>query len=160
MLKSDTKKLKSYSSDHSTSPPIIHMPRAFNAAHDLLERNILAGRSKKIAYIDDAGRYTYEELIARANQSGNAFLKLGLNIEDRIMIVHSDTVDFPAVFLGAIKVGVVPIAVNTLLTPDDYEFMLEDSRAKALIVTVLSAISFFPQTIIIGTLAKECSLIL
>ncbi len=135
MLKSDTTKLKSYSSDHSTSPPIIHMPRAFNAAHDLLERNILAGRSKKIAYIDDAGRYTYEELIARANQSGNAFLKLGLNIEDRIMIVHSDTVDFPAVFLGAIKVGVVPIAVNTLLTPDDYEFMLEDSRAKALIVT-------------------------
>ena len=135
MLSTCTAKLESYSSDQSTSPPVIHMPRAFNAAHDLLERNILAGRSKKIAYIDDAGRYTYEDLMTRANQSGNALRALGLKMEDRVMLIQSDTIDFPAVFLGAIKVGVVPIAVNTLLTPDDYDFMMEDSRAKVLIVT-------------------------
>jgi benzoate-CoA ligase len=82
-----------------------------------LERNILAGRSDKAAYIDDTGSYTYEDLRVRANQSGNALRELGLKMEDRVMIVHSDTIDFPAVFLGAIKVGVVPIAVNTLLTP-------------------------------------------
>ena len=134
MLKIESTKLESYSSDHSTSPPVITMPRAFNAAHDLLERNILAGRSEKVAYIDDSGSYTYEDLKLRANQSGNALRKLGLNMEDRVMIVHSDTIDFPAVFLGAIKVGIVPIAVNTLLTPSDYQFMMEDSRAKALIV--------------------------
>ena len=134
MLKMESTKLESYSSDHSTSPPVIIMPRAFNAAHDLLERNILAGRSEKVAYIDDSGSYTYEDLKLRVNQSGNALRKLGLNMEDRVMIVHSDTIDFPAVFLGAIKVGIVPIAVNTLLTPSDYEFMMEDSRAKALIV--------------------------
>ena len=134
MLSTCTAKLESYSSDQSTSPPVIHMPRAFNAAHDLLERNILAGRSKKIAYIDDAGRYTYEDLMTRANQSGNALRALGLKMEDRVMLIQSDTIDFPAVFLGAIKVGVVPIAVNTLLTPDDYDFMMEDSRAKVLIV--------------------------
>ena len=135
MLSTCTAKLESYSSDQSTSPPVIHMPRAFNAAHDLLERNILAGRSKKIAYIDDAGRYTYEDLMTRANQSGNVLRALGLKMEDRVMLIQSDTIDFPAVFLGAIKVGVVPIAVNTLLTPDDYDFMMEDSRAKVLIVT-------------------------
>ena len=82
------------------------MPRAFNAAHDLLERNILAGRSEKVAYIDDSGSYTYDDLKLRVNQSGNALRKLGLNMEDRVMIVHSDTIDFPAVFLGAIKVGI------------------------------------------------------
>ena len=134
VVKIEPPKLESYSSDHSTSPPVIQMPRVFNAAHDLLERNILAGRSDKVAYIDDTGSYTYEDLRVRANQFGNVLRELGLKMEDRVMIVHSDTIDFPAVFLGAIKVGVVPIAVNTLLTPDDYEFMMEDSRAKALIV--------------------------
>lgn len=134
MLDTDTTKLESYSSDQSASPPVVHMPRAFNAGHDLLERNIVAGRSKKIAYIDDSGSYTFEDLRTRANKTGNVLRALGLKEEDRIMIVHSDTIDFPAVFLGAIKVGVVPVAVNTLLTPDDYEFMMKDSKAKALIV--------------------------
>jgi benzoate-CoA ligase len=133
--KSKISNLKFYTADRSTSPPTINMPRLFNAAHDLLERNIVEGRAAKIAYIDDDGRYTYEELCARVNRSANALQKLGLKIEDRVMIVHSDTIDFPSVFLGAIKSGIIPIAVNTLLTPDDYEFMMKDSRAKALIVS-------------------------
>ncbi len=85
------------------------MPRLFNAAHDLLERNIVEGRAAKIAYIDDDGRYTYEELCARVNRSANALQKLGLKIEDRVMIVHSDTIDFPSVFLGAIKSSLVVV---------------------------------------------------
>ena len=135
MQKSNASDWNLYTSDLSTSPPTINIPRLFNAAHDLLERNILEGRAKKIAYIDDAGSYTFEELRERANQSANALKQLGLKMEDRVMIVHSDTIDFPSIFLGAIKSGIVPVAVNTLLTPEDYEFMMEDSRAKALIVT-------------------------
>jgi len=121
--------------DHSVSPPIISIPREYNAAHDLLERNLAAGRAEKLAYIDDAGRYTYGELAERVDRAANALIALGLEMEQRVMLCHLDTIDFPSVFLGAIKAGIVPIATNTLLTTADYRFMLEDSRARALIVS-------------------------
>jgi benzoate-CoA ligase len=121
--------------DHSVSPPAIQIPRRYNAAHDLIERNLAAGRGGKVAYIDDAGHCTFEALAERVNRAANALTGLGLGMDDRIMLCHLDTVDWVAVFLGAIKAGIVPIAVNTLLTPADYEFMLNDSRAKALVVS-------------------------
>jgi len=116
--------------DHSSSPPLISIPREYNAAHDLIERNLAAGRAGKLAYIDDEGAYTYGELAERINRAANTLASLGLQMESRIMLAHLDTVDFPAVFLGAIKAGIVPIAANTLLTTADYRYMLEDSRAR------------------------------
>ncbi|HVY08208.1 MAG TPA: benzoate-CoA ligase family protein [Burkholderiales bacterium] len=121
--------------DHSVSPPRIVIPRAYNAAHDLIERNLAAGRANKTAYIDDAGRYTYGELAERVNRAANALTALGLEMEGRILLAHADTIDFPAVFLGAIKAGIVPVCANTLLKTADYKFMLEDSRARALVVS-------------------------
>ena len=132
------------SADHSVSPPIITIPRRYNAAHDLIERNLAAGRAAKIAYFDDAGRYTYGELAQRVDRAANALTGLGLEMEDRIMLAHLDTIDFPSVFLGAIKAGIVPIAANTLLTTADYQFMLEDSRARALVVSEALLPSFAP----------------
>jgi benzoate-CoA ligase len=130
--------------DHSVSPPIIDIPREYNAAHDLLERNLAAGRGGKVAYVDDAGRYTYAELAERVNRAANALTALGLEMEDRIMLAHVDAIDFPSTFLGAIKAGIVPIAANTLLTAADYKFMLEDSRARALVVSEQLLPSFAP----------------
>jgi len=130
--------------DQSASPPALDIPRDYNAAHDLVERNLAAGRAGKLAIIDDAGRYTYAELAERVNRAANALAALGLAQEDRIVLAHLDTIDWPAVFLGAIKSGIVPIAVNTLLTPADYEFMLNDSRAKALIVSAALLPQFAP----------------
>jgi benzoate-CoA ligase len=121
--------------DHGASPPAIEIPRRYNAAHDLIERNLAAGRGAKVAYIDDAGRCTYAALAERVNRAANALAALGLGFEDRVLLCHLDTIDWPAVFLGAIKAGIVPVAVNTLLTSADYEFMLNDSRAKALVVS-------------------------
>ena len=106
----------------------------YNAAADLIERN-LAVRPEKIAYIDDQGSYTFADLAERVNRCANALCDLGVSLESRIMICLSDTIDFPTVFLGAIKAGIVPVAVNTLLTADDYDFMLRDCRARALIVS-------------------------
>ncbi len=106
----------------------------YNAAADLIERN-LAVRPEKIAYIDDQGSYTFADLAERVNRCANALCDLGVSLESRIMICLSDTIDFPTVFLGAIKAGLVPVAVNTLLTADDYDFMLRDCRARALIVS-------------------------
>ena len=93
--------------DHSKSPPVITIPRDYNAAYDLIERNLAAGRGGKVAFIDDAGRYTYGELAERVNRAANALVGLGLEMEDRIMLCHLDTIDFPAVFLGAIQAGIV-----------------------------------------------------
>jgi len=120
---------------HSTSPPIIDIPRDYNAAHDLIERNLRAGRGAKIAYIDDHGHYSYAELAERVNRCANALFELGLQAEQRILLCLQDTVDFPTAFLGAIKAGIVPIPVNTLLKSADYRYMLQDSRACALIVS-------------------------
>ena len=109
--------------------------RDYNAAEDLVGGNLKAGRAGKIAYIDDAGQCTYAELADRVNRFGNHLLSLGLRMEDRILIAMHDSIDWPVAFLGAIKAGIVPVAVNTLLTPKDYEYMLSDSRAKALLVS-------------------------
>ncbi len=120
--------------DHAASPPRWSLPRSFNAAHDFIERNLAAGRGGKVAYIHDAGRCTYDELAARVNRSANALTGLGIAQESRVMLCMLDTIEYPAMFLGAIKAGIVPIATNTLLTAKDYEFMLRDSRARALVV--------------------------
>src|SRR6185437_4321879 len=121
--------------DHRRSPPVIDIPRDYNAAADLLGRNLAAGRGDKVAYIDDAGSYTYADLDRRTSQFANLLRKLGVDVEQRILVCVHDTIDFPTVFLGAIKAGVVPVAVNTLLTASDYEYMLADSRARIAIVS-------------------------
>jgi benzoate-CoA ligase len=130
--------------DHRESPPRIDIPRNYNAAHDLLERNLQAGRAAKVAYIDDHGSYTYGELAQRVNRCSNALLGLGLEAEQRVLLCILDTIDFPTAFLGSIKAGIVPIAANTLLTTADYEYMLRDSRARALIVSAPLLHAFAP----------------
>ena len=121
--------------DHGVSPPRIVVPYPYNAAHDLVERNLQAGRGGKLAYIDDRTRTTYAELAARVNRAGNALLSLGLAPEQRVLLALHDSIDFPTLFLGAIKAGIIPIAVNTLLTANDYRYILGDSRALALFVS-------------------------
>jgi benzoate-CoA ligase len=130
--------------DHATSPPRLDIPRDYNAAHDLVERNLRAGRAGKAAYIDDQGTYTYGELAERVDRAAAALTGLGLQREQRVMLCLLDTIDFPAVFLGAIKAGIVPVAGNTLLTTKDYDYMLRDSRAVALVVSAPLLPAFAP----------------
>ena len=112
----------------------MELPRQYNAAVDLIERN-LAGRAGKVAYIDDSGSTTYAQLAERVNRAANALGALGLKREQRIAIAMLDSADWVALFLGAIKVGIVPVALNTLLTAADYEYQLNDSRARALFIS-------------------------
>ncbi|MCR9219183.1 MAG: benzoate-CoA ligase family protein [Alphaproteobacteria bacterium] len=107
----------------------------YNAAEDLIGRNLAAGRGDKPAFIDKDGPHSYAELDARANRVANLLTARGVRIDERVLMCMTDTIDFPAVFLGAIKAGIVPIPVNTRLTPKDYAFMLADSRARALVVS-------------------------
>ena len=114
------------------------IPRDYNAAEDLVGGNLKAGRAGKIAYVDDAGQCTFGELADRVNRFGSHLLSLGLRMEDRVLIAMHDSIDWPVAFLGAIKAGIVPVAVNTLLTPKDYEYMLSDSRAKAVVAALVA----------------------
>jgi benzoate-CoA ligase len=115
----------------------------YNAAHDFIERNRTA-RPNKVAYIDEHGSCTFAELAERIDRSAGALTGLGLTQETRVMVCLLDTIDFPSVFLGAIKAGLIPIAVNTLLTSADFDFMLQDSRARALIVSDVLLPAFAP----------------
>ena len=115
--------------------PRITLPRDYNAAVDLIDRNLKAGRGEKIAFRDDRTALTYAALAERVDRAANALRTLGLEPEQRVLLCLLDTIDFPTLFLGAIKAGIVPIPVNTLLTTADYDFMLRDSRARALVVS-------------------------
>jgi benzoate-CoA ligase len=107
----------------------------YNAAEDLIERNLKTGREKKIAYIDEAGSYSYSELAERVDRCANALLREGIRPRDRIIVCLLDTIDFPACFLGAIKAGIVPIPINTLFQAADYAYILRDSEPKGLVVS-------------------------
>src|SRR5688500_8236045 len=101
---------------------MLDLPRDYNAAVDLVGRN--AGRGDKVAVIDDSGSGTYARLAERVDRAANALCALGIEREHRIAIAMLDCVDWVALFLGAIKAGIVPVAMNTLLTPRDYEYQL------------------------------------
>ena len=105
----------------------------YNATADLLDRNL--AHPERVAFRQQGAATTYGELCERANRAGNALRSLGLEMEQRVLLCMLDTPDLPAAFWGAIKSGLVPIPVNTLLTTADYEFMLRDSRARVLIVS-------------------------
>src|SRR5258706_3010523 len=111
------------------------IPRVYNFADDMLRRNLDAGRAGKPAFIDPRGSWTYGELAERVLRFGHVLRNLGIAPEDRILLCLTDTIDWPTAFLGAIKAGVVAIPVNTLLHENDYWFMLNDSRAKLLVVS-------------------------
>ncbi|HTH15473.1 MAG TPA: benzoate-CoA ligase family protein [Magnetospirillum sp.] len=115
--------------------PALDLPRRYNAATWFIDRHVAEGRGRKVAYVDPGGGHTYADLAERVNRAGQALLSLGLDMEQRVALLLPDTVQFPSVFWGAIKAGIVPIPFNTLLTTEDYEHLLADSRARALVVS-------------------------
>ena len=111
------------------------LPRAYNAAADFIDRHVPEGRGSKRAFVDDDRALTYAELAEGVARAGNALLGLGVGPEQRVAMCMLDSVDFPCVFWGAIKAGIVPVPLNTLLTTADYAFMLRDCRARVLVVS-------------------------
>ena len=108
-------------------------PERFNFAAHLLALN--AGRAAKTAYVDDCGTLSYGQLDERVRRLAAGLRALGLKREERVLLLMLDGNDWPVAFLGALYAGVVPVAVNTLLSADDYAYMLEHSRAQAALVS-------------------------
>jgi benzoate-CoA ligase len=118
---------------HASTAAPAAPPARFNAAAWLLDLN--RGRSAATAFVDDTGALTYGELADRVQRFAGGLAALGLRREERLLLLMHDCIDWPVAFLGCLHAGVVPVAVNTLLTPDDYAFMLAHSRAQAAIVS-------------------------
>jgi len=118
------------------SAPVVNLPDRMNAAAVLVDDNVEAGRGEKTAIFDagDGSAYTYNDVLAMTNRIGNALKELGVRMEERVMILLPDSLELVASFFGAIKIGAVPIPTNTLLKSHGYEYMLNDSRARVLIV--------------------------
>jgi len=117
-----------------TAQPQVQPPgTAFNFAHHLLARN--AARASKTAYVDDDGTLSYGALDERVRKLAAALLAAGVHREERVLLLMHDCSDWPICFLGAMYAGIVPVAVNTLLTADDYAYMLRHSRAQAVLVS-------------------------
>ena len=121
--------------DTTSSPPSVSFPRAYNLAADLVHRHVAEGRGSRIAVHDDTGRHSYAELAERVERVAGFLLGEGVAPEQRVLLCLLDSIDFVALFLGASQMGAVPVPVNTMLTPDDYAFLLRDSRAPIAFVS-------------------------
>jgi len=108
---------------------------SYNAVTWLLDRNIDKGRGNKLAYTDTVSELSYGELQAQTCRLANMLRRLGVRREERVAMIMQDTVDFPTIFLGAIRAGIVPVPLNTLLTADQYAYVLADCRARVLFVS-------------------------
>src|SRR6266478_3932058 len=115
--------------------------RPYNAATDFVDANVARGRGDKVAFTDPERSLTYAQLQANSCRFAAALKALGLREENRVVLAFHDTVDYPVAFWGAIRAGIVPIPVNTLLTAEQYAYLLADSRAAAIVVAAALASS-------------------
>jgi 4-hydroxybenzoate-CoA ligase len=138
--------------------------RPYNAVTDFVDVNVARGLGNKVAFTDSARSLTYAQLQEGTYRFAAALRALGLREENRLVLVAHDTVEHPIAFWGAIRAGIVPVPVNTLLTPEQYAYLLADSRAVAIVVaaalapTVLSLRDRLPHlraVIVVDASAQE-----
>lgn len=113
----------------------IQLPSVFNVATHFIDRHVVEGRGSKVAIECGDEQVTYRQLFERVNRLGNALKALGVRCEERVGLLLLDTPEFAYCFFGAIKSGAIALPINTLLKPHEYEYVLNDSRARIVIVS-------------------------
>jgi benzoate-CoA ligase len=108
-------------------------PEDFNFARHLLRLN--EARPDSLAFIDDETEIRYGAFFDRVKRFGSALIEHGLKRGDRVMIAMPDRIEWPIAFLGSMYAGLVPVAVNTLLTASDYAYLFQHSEAVAAVTT-------------------------
>jgi benzoate-CoA ligase family protein len=125
---------------------MMSIPESFNLATYLVERHVREGRGDRVALLTASGQTTYAQLDALVNRAGNALAALGVAPEGRVGLILHDGLAFYAAFLGAIRIGAVPVPINTLLRRNDFQYILNDSRAQVVIVSAPLANEVLPIT--------------
>ncbi|UOA28468.1 benzoate-CoA ligase family protein [Pseudosulfitobacter sp. DSM 107133] len=137
-----------------------------NAASYFVDRHVAEGRGDKVAFREyGSGRsLTYGALADASGRVAAAFAQHGIAAEQRVAMLVLDTIEFPQIFWGALKAGVIPVPLNTLLATSVYDVILRDSRATTLFVsqelydTVAPALvgnPFLKQVILIGNETRD-----
>ncbi len=116
-------------------PPSGSSDGNYNAVSYLLDRNVKEGRGDKVVFKDPLNEITYAQLETKSRRVANFLRRLGVRREERVALMMLDTVDFPAAFLGSMRAGIVPIPLNTLLTTEQYAYILADCRARVLFIS-------------------------
>ena len=117
----------------ATDAAALGVPETFNAATYFVDRHVIVGRGSRVAIECGDRQITYEELLNKVNRFGSALRRLGVRPEERVLLLLPDTPEFAYSFFGAIKIGAVPVPLNTLWKPRDYEYVIRDSRASVLV---------------------------
>lgn len=112
----------------------LDLPDLYNAATTFVDDNIAQGRGQRTAIYYQDQKFTYQEVYEKVNRTGNVLKDLGVEIEHRVLLVLPDSPEFAFSFFGAIKIGAVPIPTNPWMAAKDYDYLLKDSRARAIIV--------------------------
>jgi len=107
----------------------------YNAAVDFLDRNVEEGRGNKPAVHEPERSLTYRELLDAAARVGPMLAAFGVEPENRVALAVFDSLEFPILYWGAMRAGIVPVLLNTRLTAEQYRFQLEDSRSKVALVS-------------------------
>ncbi len=143
------------------SIPQIILPDQFNAASEFLDRNLQEGRGERPAIYYQDQTYTYTQIAELANRVGNGLRELGIEQEQRVALLLLDSPECAAAFFGGMKIGAVPIPINTSLRPADYVYMLNDSRARVLLISaevwptvqsILPGLKYLRHIVVVGLL--------
>jgi benzoate-CoA ligase len=126
--------LLSTATSSGVANPALALSNEYNAAAAFLDGALANGWGNRVALRTSGGDWTYAQLAEGANRAGNALRALGVEMEQRVAVLLYDSPQFACTFFGAIKIGAVPIPTNTALRPQDYQYMLNDSRARVLVV--------------------------
>jgi len=115
--------------------PVIRLPEIFNVAAIMVDRHVAEGRGAKIAIVSGEDQITYHDLLENTNRVGHVLRRLGIDLEQRVLLALLDSPEFLYCFFGAIKTGAVAVPVNPLLKAKDYEYLLNDTQARFAIVS-------------------------
>src|SRR5579862_2327541 len=121
----------------ATAQPASAQPAEFtpyNAASVFVDAALAKGWGERIAIRFGGDQWTYARLAAEVNRVGNTLRALGVDIEQRVGVLLYDSPEFAASFFGAMKIGAVSVPMNTAMRPQDYAYLLQDSRARVLII--------------------------
>lgn len=112
----------------------VEFPERFNMADYFLYQNLEEGRENKVCLYYEDQTHTYGETARLSNRAGNTLRELGVEVEDRVLIVLPDCPEFVWTWFGAARIGAVITMVNPLLPAEDYKYYLEYTRAKVAVV--------------------------
>lgn len=115
-------------------PYNLNLPEQFNAADYFVDRNVREGRGKKTAVFCQDRSFTYSQIQEGVNCVGNSLKSIDVRMEERVALLLLDTEMFPQVYFGVIKIGAVAVNLNTMNRPQDFQFYLNDCRARVLVI--------------------------